>query len=354
MSEPPLSFPPLIDLPAEPWRWPALPSGWRHEPAPDLSLAQPCVVDSLAGKAVDGEALGFDAAAGVLRFRGAPGGRIVSLHFTRFSRLTLTVPLRPLPARNGMPAEPFRAASELRDYTLVRVDGSEPLRLRSAGHVEAAEGLYLFPPLDDEAALCRAFVPRSGYSFFEFGATVSERAARAWIVDRNELLTAVELQQRKPVRPLGLSLLELGLVTPGQLERALALPQTERPLGETLVEMKLITRAELRLAIAHKMGYPMVDLTRFPIDPDAVERLPRHLATGFRAVPLVVDQGRLIVAVDKPSRAAKLQALTGLAQVRVVAVLAPRVQVLAALQRLATDVAAGHLQDQTAFFQTTL
>jgi hypothetical protein len=353
-KKPTLSFPPLLDLPADPWHWPSLPFTWHHQPVPDIALPQPCVIDSLGGNPVEGETLDFDPVAAVLRFCAAPGGRAVSLPFKHIGRLTLTTPLRALPRPNGSPGEQLPAVTQLRDYTLYR-DAAESLSLRSAGHAETDEGLYLFPAIDDETALNRAFVPRASFTRFTFSATASERATSAWIVDPGQLLKAVELQERKPVRQIGYSLIELGLVTQGQLERALASPSPDKPLGEAMVHAGLLSRTDLRMAIAHKMGYPMVDLTHFPIDSEAVRRVPRHLAIGFRMVPLMVASDRLIVAVDKPSRVVKLQALATFAQLRVTGVLAPRVQVLAALQRLTSNVWSGQVNDHTAaFFQTTL
>ena len=62
MDFPPLSFPPLPDLPAEPWQWPAPPFAWRHRPAPEVDTAQPCRDESLSGSLVFGELLGLWAA----------------------------------------------------------------------------------------------------------------------------------------------------------------------------------------------------------------------------------------------------------------------------------------------------
>jgi len=106
---------------------------------------------------------------------------------------------------------------------------------RTAGYVEAAAGLYLFTPIDEEAALQRVFVPRCAYSHCEFGPSAEEIAARLWIGSPAELLDAIERQERMPVLPIGQSLLALGLLTPAQLDRELAKPAGDRPLGEALV-----------------------------------------------------------------------------------------------------------------------
>ena len=151
---------------------------------------------------------------------------------------------------------------------------------RTAGYVEAAAGLYLFTPVDEEAALQRVFVPRCAYSHCEFGPSAEEIAARLWIGSPAELLDAIERQERMPVLPIGQSLLALGLLTQAQLDRELAKPVGDRPLGEALVAAGLISHTDLHTAIAHKMGYPMVDLTRFPVDPAAVAKVPKDIAAA--------------------------------------------------------------------------
>ena len=153
--------------------------------------------------------------------------------------------------------------------------------------------------------------------------------------------------------PLGYSLRELGLLTEAQLYRALGGQPANVPLGEMLVAEGTIKRSDLQTALAHKMGYPLVDLTRFPVDPDAAAKLPHRMAVLYRAMPLMLDQGRLIVAVDKPSRANKLRELHALAGVNVVPVLAPRTQVIAALERLSKDVWTNVAPQRMGYFETT-
>ena len=84
-------------------------------------------------------------------------------------------------------------AAQERDYTLQQVGQATTLPLigRTAGHVEAAEGMFLFSPADDDGALCRVFVPRSAYSRCEFGPSAEELAARHWIASPAKLLEAL-------------------------------------------------------------------------------------------------------------------------------------------------------------------
>jgi|APFre7841882630_1041343.scaffolds.fasta_scaffold15708_2 hypothetical protein len=354
MSEDSIRFPPLIDAASEPWPWPEPPFAWRHITAHDAGAPQPCRIESLSGSEVDGLMIGFDAPGGAVSLRTSESGPVVSLSFARFRRLSLTTPLRPAPRTAGAPAERVPAAAQEREYRVRLNDRTEILTGRTAGHVETAEGLYLFTPVEDEAALQRVFVPREAYAQCEFGPSAEEAAASRWCASPRELLDAIEKQKTMPVKRLGHSLLEVGLLTQAQLDRALASQPKDRPLGESLVAAGIISRADLQTAIAHKMGYPLVDLTRFPIDPAAVAKLPGRNAVECRALPIMLEGDRLIVAVDKPSRVVKLSTLQAVARLRVVPVLTPKLQLMTALDRLSKDVWAAYGSQRSRFFPTTV
>lgn len=347
-------FPELIDEPVERWQWPAPPFAWHHQPAPDLEVAQPCRIETPTGSLVDGDMLALDLRAGHLRFRtGAPGAAL-NLPLSRVRRLTLTTPLRAEPLRAGGALDRVPVAAHEREYRLTPAGGGQPLTGRTAGHIDTAEGLFLFTPVGDETALLRVFVPKAAYSACDFGPTAQDLAADHWLATPQDLLAALARQQRMPVLPIGQSLLNLGLVTPDQLERALAQKQRDEPLGESLVHSGVISQADLRTAIAHKMGYPLVDLTRYPVDPAAAHKLPLRLAVKYRSLPIMVDQQRLIVAMDRPQRALELQALFALKPFAVVPVLASKSQILLALSGLPHhDGWSDNVSVRAGFFATT-
>lgn len=244
-------------------------------------------------------------------------------------------------------------AAQEREYRLPLSGRVQALTGRTAGYVETVHGLYFFTPVDEEASLQRVFVPRTAYSSYEFGASAEEVAATQWLSTPNALLEAIKHQDRMPVGLLGESLLALGLLTKTQLERTLATQPGDKPLGELLVAAGIISRADLNTALAHKMGYPLVDLARFPIDPAALAKLPHRIAVGYRVVPLLLDKDRLIVAVDKPSRAVKLNAIHTYAQIKVVPVLASKTQMMLAFERLSHDVWSSYVTHRPAFFATS-
>jgi hypothetical protein len=351
----PLEFPSLLDLEAGAWEWPAPPFAWRYRRSTWQSeVAQPCRIEGLTGRSIDGEMSDFNGAARTLRFRPDVDTPWVAIAFTRVRRLTLTAPLHASPAESGTPLDHMPAAAQERDYQLQVAGSTGPLIGRTAGHVENPEGMFLFEPVDDEAALLRVFVPRGAYIGSAFGASAEEVAASRWIADPQSLLAAIARQRSGPVMLIGHALLALGLLTQRQLDRELARAPGEVPLGERLIAAGIISRADLRTALAHKMGYPLVDLQRFPIDHEAVRKLPQHVAQGYRAMPLMIDNDRLIVAVDKPSREVRLRELHAVSRLRPVPVLAPRVQILLALERLSKNVWMQHVPERMGYFDSTL
>lgn len=347
-------FPELFDEPLEPWQWPALPFDWRHVEPPGIDVAQPCTIETPSGATVEGTLVAFEPAARQLTFRGSADGAPLVLPFSRVRRLTLGWPLKSMAPTLGRPAERVPAASQEREYRLTLADGSGTLGGRTLGHVETPHGLYLFAPGPDGSELQRVFVPRSAYTDSAFGLSAQDLAADKWIATPRALLAALERQDHLPVLPLGQSLLDLGMVTRLQLEQALADKPADAPLGEALVARGVITQGDLHTAIAHKMGYPFVDLTRFPIDPTAAKKLPLRHAVACRALPILFDRDRLIVAVDRPSRAPQVQALYAIAPLRVVPVLASKGQLLLTLSALSQhDLWSDSVSIRAGFFATT-
>jgi len=312
-------------------------------------IAQPCRVETPNGTAVEGQLLDFDAAAGVLHFRLGGEGEALSLPFARFRRLTLTAPW--LLTRNSphAPVERIPAVAQERDYRIDLVAGGQ-LAGRTIGHVHESFGLFLFAPVDDGSAVRRVFVPEAAFAAVHFGKSTEEQAAERWIATPEELFAALDAQATARIKPLGEALLDLGFVTRGVLEHAVSEQGGERetPLGEVLVAAGLLSRADLQTALAHKMGYPLVDLARFPIDIQAARKLSQRAMIEHSALPLLQREGSLVIAVDDLARIPRLQALQGLAGLKVVPVLASRSHIALALaalpQSLGTDRWADNVQ----------
>lgn len=139
-----------------------------------------------------------------------------------------------------------------------------------------------------------------------------------------DLLAQLERQSRMPIVRIGEALVALGMVTQDQLRAALAQQQLDRsvPLGETLVRMGVVSRAQLQTALVRKMGYPLVNLQLFPAAAEALRKLSHGVARRLQVMPLMIHDGRLILALDDPAgRHAAIDEVEFSAQMKVVPVL---------------------------------
>jgi len=69
-----------------------------------------------------------------------------------------------------------------------------------------------------------------------------------------------------------------------------------------LVRMGVVSREDLQVALSRKMGYPLVDIDTFPAEADALRKLTYAVAIRLKVMPLLVRDGRLVVALDDPAR----------------------------------------------------
>jgi len=124
---------------------------------------------------------------------------------------------------------------------------------------------------------------------------------------------------------LGEALLQAGLLRPQQLHEALryqAIQPEHLPLGEVLIQLGLITPAQMRQVLAHWMGIPTVDLSRFAPEPEALTRVHALIATREGALPLMVRGDTLVVAMNDPWDHRLLEMLRFTSELRVRPVLA--------------------------------
>jgi type II secretion system (T2SS) protein E len=305
MSE--LSFPALDSFELDPWQWPAPPfAKWPRTEAEDQGPL-PCQLETVSGDALEGLAESFDPRVESLQFRATGGSSRQALPFTRIKRLLVTRPARLLDGDTREPYTQVPAAAQERDYRLERPPPQATAVGRTLGHVETEHGLFLFPAADDGSGVQRAFFPRASYQRCSFGESIAETAAKQWIHTPAALSAAVATQGRQAVMPMGKALVEMGLATPAQVERALAASLGDKPLGERLIALGMLARADLDTAIAYKMGFPVVDLMRFPLEANALKALSLQSAMACRAVPLMFDGLKLVVAADKPGRLDELR-----------------------------------------------
>jgi Type II secretion system (T2SS), protein E, N-terminal domain len=315
------------------WAWPLPPFAHAQSMSALPSGALPCRVESAGGVTFEGELVEFDVARERMRVRVGRDGDPLWLPFSRMRRLTVLKPWTQARQAPGAPLERMPAAAQERDYTAELSAGGQ-VAGRTIGHVRQRCGWFLYAPADGGHAVLRQFVPTATCTGVSLGKSVEELAAERWVATPEQLLAAVQAQLKATIRPLGESLCELGLVTHHELDRAVraqAQAPNDQPLGEALVSAGVITGADLQTALAHKMGYPVIDLLRFPVDPKAVKRLSAAVMHEHRALPLMQEGNRLFVAVDSLGSVATLKSLQSVAGLDVVPVIAPRGRLSVAL-----------------------
>jgi type II secretory ATPase GspE/PulE/Tfp pilus assembly ATPase PilB-like protein len=308
-----------------------------------LSEPEPCQIEGMNGRLMNGALLEMD-------LRAWPRCHPAGTHRDA-GKLTLT---RPLVALDDEAATSSFLAQRPAVGVKVKLKGTEPIDSLSIGHHEDASGLYLFAPVDARGSVLRSFVPRSAYDAVFIGERIGEvlvaqktatptqiEQALAeqqklrnqklgeilltrQIVSAEDLELAIVEQARMPMVRIGEALIALGFINEAQLEEALSQQRQDRsvPLGELLVRSGLVSRADLQTALARKMGYPLVDVTQFAPEAEALGRLPYAVAVRLPALPLLLRGGRLIVAVEDPSRPDLLDDLEFAAQTKLVPVLA--------------------------------
>src|SRR4029079_18831610 len=107
---------------------------------------------------------------------------------------------------------------------------------------------------------------------------------------------------KRKSKQLGQILIDLGFITPEQLETALEEHRkTPKSLGRVLIDLGMIKESDLVRALAEQVGLEFVDLSEFQIDTVATALLPEALAKRYRALPIGERDGRLLVAMSDPA-----------------------------------------------------
>ncbi len=333
--------------------WPAPPYA-SYPPAIAGEDPQPCEVEGLNRKVISGRLISIDPVKRIAQLMVPPSRNPMPLRFSQFRRLTLTTPLIPsfAPAPAGTEGVlDFRSEVELR---LQMIGDDQPTQSATVGHVDHESGVFLFPPVDDTGRVLRMFVPKSAIQEIDFGPRLGDvlvsqntatptqvRQAMAEqqrlreqkigdvlltrnVVTTEQLTAALAQQSSMPMVRVGEALVAMGYITSAQLDDALAQQKSDRgvPLGELLVRKGHISRADLRIALARKMGYPVVDIGAFPIDRQLLARLPAAVSERLRVLPLMCHGGRVIVAMEDPSRGDLIDEAEFLLQAKAVPVLA--------------------------------
>ncbi|MEW6059948.1 MAG: ATPase, T2SS/T4P/T4SS family [Actinomycetota bacterium] len=139
--------------------------------------------------------------------------------------------------------------------------------------------------------------------------------------------------KRKP-KQLGQILLEQGLLSEEQLERALDEHRnTPKSLGRVLIDLGYIRERDLVCALAEQVGLEFVDLGEYQVDPGATTLLPEVIARRYRAIPIGERDGRLLVAMSDPANVYALDDIRAITNREVQPVVATATDIEQAIQK---------------------
>ena len=314
------------------FEWP-LPHQCEPPPVAGFDGHEPAEVQLVNGQKLEGVLARFLPSHGVIEFKPKSERKNISLSLTDIEQLRLTRPLT-LQARTDLgelaKRGPVAKPSEKQAVRVEFVNGNA-LSAETIGFDMQEAGLFLFLSNADHTVV-RTFIPASAIGKEEIGPLIGktlieqriltdgdvERAlarqrelrekkigdilAEQKIISQEQLHAALERERAMPLVKLGDALLDLKMLSRQDLNLALELQRENRskPLGEILLDLGLLSKEQLYRALSQKLGIPVVDLTRFQIDPAVLKVLPEDLVRRCNIMPLCHDAGQLVVAMANP------------------------------------------------------
>jgi type IV pilus assembly protein PilB len=129
-------------------------------------------------------------------------------------------------------------------------------------------------------------------------------------------------------------LLRKKIISADQLREALQLQKsTGAKLADALVKLGYVTPSEVMQAIAEHHGLQAVDLNEVSIPPAVIELVPESVARENVVLPLAQENGTLKVIMSDPMDIDTIQKLQFILNKDIVPVLAPREQIIEAINR---------------------
>lgn len=139
---------------------------------------------------------------------------------------------------------------------------------------------------------------------------------------------------RQPI-PVGKYFLDRGKITPQQLELALKhRAEFGLKLGQSLVELGLVTEGDMVEALRHQARFPCIHLTAGIIDARIAHKLGDTLSRRLRALALNQISGFTTVAMEDPSDSDALEELGHILATRIFPVYAEPTAIKKGLERV--------------------
>jgi type IV pilus assembly protein PilB len=134
-------------------------------------------------------------------------------------------------------------------------------------------------------------------------------------------------------KKIGECLIQAGLITEDDLQVALAEhKRTGERVGAVLVRLNLATEKQITKALAYQLGFPYASLGEEPPDPAAIVLIPKDVALKRVCVAVKLEKNLLTVAMSDPLLFSLVQDLEFQTGYRIRQVVAPRTDILEAIE----------------------
>ena len=302
--------------------WP-LPLHYKLKFDPKKPSLEKCVLVTEDGRKYSGDLVNIIFQESKLLFQPGNSNEKFVIPFLKIKSLQLSWPSLLVPELNlSNPSSIITPARlEKQSFNIEYNDGVILLG-DTLGYLENEKGVFIYPILND-GYIERLFIPQHAIKYFQIVnkkiqnstqnqviQSLSEKLSRAQasnfnvgsFVHAHELFKEINKLESQSVMRLGEILIGLNMITSDQLEMALLRQKENRKkrLGEILMEMGLIDDSQLKIALARKFGIPYVNLTSFSYEPEAVKMVSANLAIKFLAMPLCLQERKLVIALEDP------------------------------------------------------
>jgi len=107
--------------------------------------------------------------------------------------------------------------------------------------------------------------------------------------------------KRLITKQLGELLIERGVITKDQIEKALAVQKEEGGLiGQILVKLGFTTEEEIAQALTAQFGFPYLPLKNYEISGDVTKLIPENVARQYCLIPVDRIGNALTIAMSNP------------------------------------------------------
>jgi type IV pilus assembly protein PilB len=102
-------------------------------------------------------------------------------------------------------------------------------------------------------------------------------------------------------KPLGELLIDLGVITPDNLEKALDVQKhREGLIGEILVDMGYAKEEDIAQVLTVQYGFPYLPLANYDISPEIIKLVPLKIAKSYTLIPIDKIGNNLTLAMSNP------------------------------------------------------